>query len=133
MSRVLLLIALASALISAPASAQVGTPLARDPQLGLACRDLAYPCSRLGVAVWVRHRAKLVTVRVDGYSVALRTVAGRGAYARGLFWQGFFNDPRAETYADAYPHLLSIKVRLVTVDGTPRVARARVPVSSGYG
>jgi hypothetical protein len=73
-----------------------------------------------------------VTVVVDGHQVTLRTGPGRGAYAHGLFWQGFFGDVKAETLADLHRRL-AVHVRIVGADGAALVAEDAAPVSAGYG
>ena len=107
--------------------------LPRAPYLGLACRGPVSPCARIGLAVWLPRSARSVSAVVHGHSCTLRTGSGTGAYRRGLFWQGFFADRRAEHLAADWPHLLAVRLRVVATDGTVLLARGSAPVSSGYG
>jgi hypothetical protein len=108
--------------------------LPRTPYLGLACDNGAVlHCERVGLAVWLEKPARSVTARLDGHSVTLGTRAGGSpAYARGLFWQGFFRDPHAQALADA-SRSIPVRVRVTMQTGEVRIARALVYVSEGYG
>jgi hypothetical protein len=108
--------------------------LPREPFLGLACRDAAAdPCARLGLAVWLRRSARAVTATVDAHSVTLATGRGTGPYRRGAFWQGFFDDRRAERYCDDSPQRVSVDVRVLRSDETEGLVQASPIVSCGYG
>lgn len=106
----------------------------RNSYLGLACdRVTAHRCARVGLAVWLMHRASAVTARVDGVSVRLHSHAGgTGRYGHQRFWQGFFRDTRAQRLADNSRSIL-IRVRMIAPDGSVSTASRTVPVSEGYG
>lgn len=103
------------------------------PFAGLRCSVATVrPCSRLGVAVWLRRPARTVEVRVDGRTVALATRPGRGRYRRWLFWQGIVHDRRAQRLADTGGRIL-LRVTVRTDAGRTRTTSTRVRVSEGYG
>jgi hypothetical protein len=105
-----------------------------SPYLGLACDRVTVPgCDRVGLAVWLAHRAIGVTAVVDGVSVRLRTHSGgTGSYRRQLFWQGFFRDPRAQRLADTSGST-PIRVSVTAPDGSISAGTRTVHVSEGYG
>lgn len=107
--------------------------LPREPYLGLVCHGSAYPCHRLGLAVWLPSAARVVTAKVDGRSVRLVSRPARGAGAARSFWEGFFRDDRAERYCDEYPHRLAVDVVITAAGDDERVVSARPLVSCGYG
>jgi hypothetical protein len=126
-------IAIAGLLVGAARADSLTLLLPRNPYMGLACDSATVlHCNRVGLAVWLKRRASAVTARLDGRTVVLSTRAGRGPYARGLFWQGFFRDPHAQAWADASRSIL-VRVSVKTATGQRLTARALVYVSEGYG
>ena len=106
--------------------------LPRTPYLGLACRNPTLACTRVGLGVWTPWRARRVTATVGRSRFALFTSAGRGAYAGGRFWQGFF---RNRSVAAKAARFAPVRLLLVVVDsaGAAHPAAAIVRVSQGYG
>jgi hypothetical protein len=101
--------------------------------MGLACDSATVlHCNRVGLAVWLKRRASAVTALLDGRTVVLSTREGRGPYARGLFWQGFFRDPHAQVWADASRSIF-VRVSVKTPTGQRLTTRPLVYVSEGYG
>lgn len=127
--------AITSVLALVAGTAHLGVkPLLRDPYLGLACGNASvFPCERVGLAVWLKQPARRVTAQVDGHRVILGTKAGgRGVYRRGVFWQGFFRDRRAQALADA-ARSIPVHVRVTTRLGEVVPVTTLVYVSEGYG
>jgi hypothetical protein len=74
-----------------------------------------------------------VTARVDGVSIRLHTHSGgTGSYRHQRFWQGFFQDTRAQRLADNSSSMV-IRVRMTAPDGSASAASRTVSVSEGYG
>lgn len=78
------LAALVSATVAPAPGWYVGGELARPPYVGLAC---VAPCTRVGIAVWLRRPATGVGARLAGKSTRLHA-GGLGGRAP-LYWQGF--------------------------------------------
>jgi hypothetical protein len=126
-------IAIAGLLVGAARADSLALRLPRSPYMGLACDSATVlHCNRVGLAVWVRQRASAVTAHLDGRTVRLSTKAGKGPYARGLFWQGFLRDPHAQAWADASRSIF-VRVSVTMATGQLLTTRALVYVSEGYG
>jgi hypothetical protein len=99
--------------------------------LGLDCGN-AFPCPKLGIAVWLRGPEQRVTVELHGRRVTLMTPHG---YKYRLYWQGFVRDPFAEriAIADDMKRNVRLTVEATGRDGTLRRATLTSPVSPGWG
>ena len=106
--------------------------LPRDPYLGVACREPARTCTRVGLGVWTPWHARRVAATVGRNRFALFTRPGRGAYGKGRFWQGFFSDASVAARADRHGRA-RVSVTAVDAAGKERTAVVDVPVSPGYG
>lgn len=96
--------------------------------LGLDCGD-AFPCPKLGIALWLRAPEVSVTVTLHGRRVAL--TSPRGDHR--LYWQGFVRDTVAERIAGDMKCLVGLTVEGIGRDGTVRRATLTSPVSPGWG
>lgn len=118
------------AVVCAACGSSHGVPRAlhmRNSYLGLDCGN-AFPCARLGVAVWLEEPASRVTVTVNGRRVALAT-----HYGHRRDWIGFVRDPVAERLSDDMTRKVRLRVEAIGLDGTVRRATMRSPVSPGWG
>jgi hypothetical protein len=97
--------------------------------LGLDCGD-AFPCPKLGIALWLRAPERSVTVTLHGRWVAL-TTHRRYKYRR--YWQGFVRDMVAERLAGDMNREVRLTVVATGSDGTIRRATLTSPVSPGWG
>ena len=131
--RVALLSACAFMVTPAIALAQrVAAPkLARTPYVGVACRQPANSCGRIGVAVWLAGPATRIDAALLGRNVRLSTShAGTGAYGYRRYWTGFIHLPPAQVKSGTY----DVRVRItVTGDGTTAHFTRLVYLSAGWG
>lgn len=117
------------ALTASTPSQAITSPLRVDNSyLGLDCGS-AFPCPKLGIALWLHAPAVSVTVMLHGRSVAL--TSPRGDHR--LYWQGFVRDTAAERIAGDMKRLVRLAVEATGRDGTIRRATLRSPVSPGWG
>jgi len=124
--------ALAVAVACAACGSSHATPRSlhvRNSYLGLDCGN-AFPCARLGVAVWLMEPASRVTVTIHDRRVVLAT-----HYDRRRDWIGFVRDRVAErlAVADDMSRTVQLTVDAVGPDGTVRRATVKSPVSPGWG
>ena len=103
-------------------------PIVLGTYLGLACRH--YPCSRLGIGVWLSAPAARVAVEVDGRHVSL-TTSRSDRYRR--YWQGFVQDPHAQRLAGRMNRPLRVTIAATRSDGTRKHAHASTPITPGWG
>lgn len=93
-----------------------------------------YPCDRVGLAVWLSHQAKTVTVVVDNRSLTLTAVPPTGPHRHRLFWHRFFHDRNIATLANANgARFIRLRVKAATPGHPTLAATVRVEVSAGYG
>jgi hypothetical protein len=115
---------------SCGATHAVRSPLrVRNSYLGLDCGD-AFPCPKLGIAVWLHAPEVSVTVTLHGRRVALTTHRG---YKYRRYWQGFARDTVAERIAGDMKRLVRLTVEATGRDGTVQRATLKSPVSPGWG
>ena len=115
---------------SCGASHAVTSPLrVGNSYLGLDC-GAAFPCPKLGIAVWLHASEVSVTVTLHGRRVALTTYRG---YKYRRYWQGFVRDRVAERIAGDMKRLVRLTVEATGRDGTIRRATLKSPVSPGWG
>jgi hypothetical protein len=115
---------------SCGASHEVTSPLrVGSSYLGLDCGD-AFPCPKLGIAVWLHAPEVSVTVTLHGRRVALTT---RRRYKYRRYWQGFVRDMVAERLAGNMNREVRLTVVATGSDGTIRRATLTSPVSPGWG
>jgi len=122
---------LAAAVATGAATTDVGkAPAPSDVYLGLACRDGASPCGRVGVAVWLPRAVDRVEARLLGARVRLATShAGSGRYGFRRYWTGFVPVPPARAQAGR-----RVRVRIaVTLAGTTGTTVRRAFLSPGWG
>jgi hypothetical protein len=100
-----------------------------DAYLGLNC-GAAYPCPRLGIAVWLTAPQRRVTITIHGHRVRLAT---RRRYKYRLYWQGFVRDTMAEHIAGDGNRTVRLEVESIAPDGKVRHARLMSAVSPGWG
>jgi uncharacterized membrane protein len=113
---------------STPSNAITSPLRVGNSYLGLDCGN-AFPCPKLGIALWLHAPEVSVTVMLHGRSVTL--TSPRGDHRR--FWQGFVRDPAAERIAGDMKHLVRLTVEATGSDGTIRRATLTSPVSPGWG
>jgi hypothetical protein len=114
---------------SCGSSHAITSPLrVRNSYLGLNCGN-AFPCPKLGIALWLHAPEVRVTVTLHGRSVALTSPRGD----HHLYWQGFVRDTAAERIAGDMKRLVRLTVEATGRDGTIRRARLTSPVSPGWG
>jgi len=131
--RVALLAACAFTVSPAIALAQrlAAPKLARAPYLGVACRQPANSCGRIGVAVWVAGPATRIDVALLGRKVRLATShTGTGAYGFRRYWTGFIHLPSAQVK----PGTNDVRVRITVMGGATTAHFTRlVYLSAGWG
>ena len=116
-------------------AALLGGPLARPPEVGVACRVAnSTRCDRLGVAVWPRGPASRVTAWVDGRRAVLRP----GAFGPGT-WGGWVHHARLrrlvgrDRWLGDPPRSVVVRVVVVRRSGRAQTTRARVALRPGWG
>ena len=135
MSRLRIRVAVAVVLVagicaSCGGSQATTTPLrVGNSYLGLDCGN-AFPCPKLGIAVWLRGPEHRVTVTLHGRRVTL-TTHHRYKYRR--YWQGFVRDTVAERIAGNANRQVRLTVEATGRDGIIRRTTFMSPVSPGWG
>jgi hypothetical protein len=128
----------------APAVAHGERLLSREPYLGVACPEAnSIACDRVGLAVWLKHRAAHVTAAVDGRSLRLRAARsdGRGAWYEGYLQPaGLLDGPLKVTpdrgryhWAGAHPRTARVTIAVRRADGRRAEAHVRVALRAGWG
>jgi hypothetical protein len=107
------------------------SPLARPPYVGLACRA---PCTRVGIAVWLRQPALGVTARLAGQP---RQLHGGGLGGKGpRYWEGYVHLPNLRVprgWNGTHPSVrLTLRLAIRHKSGKT-VETVRVQLHSGWG
>ena len=110
--------------------AERAPPAPSDVYLGVACRDGASACGRVGVAVWLPRAVDRVEARLLGTHVRLATDhAGSGRYGFRRYWTGFVRVPPTRVQPGR-----RVRVRIaVTLAGTTGTTVRRAFLSPGWG
>lgn len=134
-ARQIVLLTVCVAAVASPAIARaqrsVTPELARDPYLGVACREPANTCGRIGVAVWLAGPATRVDATLLDREVRLSTSqAGTGAYGYRRYWTGFIDLAPAKVKPGTY----DVRIRItVAAAGTTAHFTRLVYLSAGWG
>jgi hypothetical protein len=116
-------------------AALLGGPLARPPQVGVACPVAnSTRCDRLGVAVWLHEPAARVTAWVDGRRVVLRPAAfGTGSWGGYLRHAGLRRLVGREHWIGDPARSVVVRVLVAHRNGRTERARVRVALRPGWG